>query len=157
MIKEKIHAIGEVTIKLFSGDSTDEKNMYFEKVNKNLVVAVGRAYIAARMKETGRPTEMTHMEIGQGSLAASAVDTTLQTPFAPQARVALSVVGGTVNSNTVTYTATFGPGVGTGVLREAGIFNANASGVMLCRTVFGGVDKPAGDTIAISWQVSIVA
>lgn len=153
MIKDAINAIGEVKFELFDANG----NKYFEKVEKNLVVSVGRAFIAARMKETGRPAEMSHMELGQGATPAAATDTAIQTPFGTPARVSLAVAGGTVNTNTVTYTATFGPGVGTGNVREAGIFNSNSGGTMLCRTVFGAIDKPAGDTLALSWQVSIVA
>lgn len=153
MFKEEILAKGSVKFQLFDANG----NLYFEQEDKNLVVLVGREYIAARMKDTGLPVQMSHMEIGQGTTAPTANDTIIETPFTPQARVALSVAGGTVASNAVTYTATFGPGVGTGAVTEAAIFNDSTVGSMLCRTVFPVVNKPAADTLAISWQVSILA
>lgn len=144
---------GELKIEMFDGNGVK----YFEKNEKNLAVLVGREWIAARLKDTGLPTQMTHMELGQGATATSATDTDVNVPFAPRARVALSVAGGTVTSNSVTYTGTFGPGVGTGPVTEAILVNASSGGTVLCRTVFGVLTKPAADTISISWTISILA
>ena len=44
----------------------------------NLVVDVGLAYIASRMKDA-TATAMTHMELGTGTTAAAAGNTTLET------------------------------------------------------------------------------
>lgn len=152
MIKEALQAKGELTIALF--DETGNK--YFEKKEKNLVVLVGREWIAARMKDAGIPPQITHMEIGQGTTAPAAGNTTIEIPFAPQARVANSVAGGTVVSNSVTYTATFPAGVGTGTVTEAALFNNSTTGTMVCRTVFAPVGKVATDSMAISWTISIL-
>lgn len=153
MIKESLQAKGQVTFKLFD----ENGNQYYEHTEKNLVVLVGRVYIASRMKETGRPVEMSHMEIGQGTTAPTANDTVIELPFTPAARNALGVAGGNVVSNAVTYTATFPAGVGTGTVTEAAIFNASTAGTMLCRTVFPAIGKVATDTLSISWTISILA
>lgn len=118
----------------------------------NLVVTAGKGYIASRMKDTGSPTQMTHMAIGTGTVAAAAGDTTLGTEAA---RVALGTAGGTVAANVVTYSATFGAGTGTGAITEAGLFNAASSGTLLCRTVFSAVNKGASDSLSITWTVTI--
>lgn len=144
---------GDLKIEMF--DANGKK--YFERDEKNLTVLVGREWIASRLKDTGLPNQMTHMELGQGATATSATDTDVNIPFAPRARVALSVAGGTVTSNTVTYTATFGPGVGTGPATEAILVNASSGGTILCRTVFAVINKPAPDSMAISWTVSVLA
>ena len=152
MNNELLKVKGEVTLSLTNANGVK----YFERTIPNLVVLVGREYIAARMKETGRPLEMSHMEIGQGSTTPVAGDTAIETPFVPQARVALAAAGGSVSSNTVTYSATFGPGVGEGAVTEAGIFNDSVAGTMLCRTVFPIVNKPTEDALSISWTVTIL-
>ena len=54
-----------------------------------------------------------------------------------------------------TVTVTVLAGTGTGAITEAGIFNASTNGTMLCRTVFPVVTKQAGDTIAITWKVTV--
>ena len=118
----------------------------------NVVTTVGKGYIASRMKETGRPDQMSHMAIGTGTTAAAVGNTALVTE---NARVSLSTAGGTVSANEVVYEATFGAGTGTGAITEAGIFNDASSGTLLCRTVFPVINKGANDTLGITWTVTI--
>lgn len=130
---------------------TDEHGNVEEKHFKNLVVTVGKTYIANRMS-ANTVNVMSHMAVGSGNTAAVVSDTTLETELA---RVALSVSGGTPSSNTVTYSGTFPAGTGTGALAEAGVFNDSSTGTMLCRTVFPVINKQAADTVTITWVVSI--
>lgn len=115
----------------------------------NLVVTSGRNYIASRIAGTTQAV-MNHMAIGTGNATPGASDIAL---VAQTGRVSLGNT--TVAANAVTYTATFGAGVGDGAITEAGIFNADTSGTMLCRTTFPVVNKASGDTIAITWVVTI--
>lgn len=117
----------------------------------NLVVTVGKNFIASRMKDA-TATAMSHMEVGTGTTAAAVGDTTLGAAVA-SSRVALTST--TVTTNSVAYVATFPAGTGTGALTEAGIFNASSSGTMLCRTVFSVINKGAADTLGITWTVTV--
>jgi hypothetical protein len=90
------------------------------------------------------------MAIGTGNTSPAAEDTALGTQTG---RVLLS--GNLVEANSITYTATFPAGTGTGAITEAGVFNASVNGTMLCRTVFPVVNKAAGDTIAVTWKVTV--
>lgn len=131
---------------------TDENgNIKQEEEVKNLVVTVGKNFIASRMKDA-TATAMSHMEVGTGTTAAAVGDTALQTPVA-SSRVALTST--TVTTNSVAYVATFPAGTGTGALTEAGIFNASSSGTLLCRTVFSVINKGAADTLGITWTVTV--
>jgi hypothetical protein len=47
------------------------------------------------------------------------------------------------------------PNVDNVAITEAGIFDAETGGSMLCRTVFPVVTKMAADTITITWTISI--
>jgi hypothetical protein len=117
----------------------------------NLVVNTGLAFIAARMKDDTLPTAMTHMGVGTGSTATAAGNTALGTQLGSR----VSLTSTTVTSNSTAYVATFGAGVATGALTEAGIFNASTSGTMLCRTVFAVINKGALDTMTITWTITI--
>ena len=128
---------------------TNEHGEVVEQRAANLVVTTGKNFTASRMVGVASNV-MSHMAIGAGSNAAAVGDTTLQTELA---RVALT--SSTATTNVVTYTATFGVGVATGPVREAGIFNATPAGTMLCRVVFDVVNKGANDTIAITWTVTV--
>jgi hypothetical protein len=141
---ENIKAKGEVQIDLVRADGTVETTQI-----RNLVVDSGLNYIVSRMKDA-TATAMSHMAIGSGSATAAAGDTTLGSELG---RVALTST--TVNANTIQYVASFSAGVGTGAVTEAGILNAATGGAMLCRTVFGLVTKGAGDSMTITWTVTI--
>lgn len=118
---------------------------------ENLVVDTGLAYIADRMADAAEGA-MSHMSIGSGTAVEAAADTTLGTELD---RVALSST--TQTDNQVVYVASFGAGVGTGAVTEAGLFNANTAGTMLCRTKFDVVNKAADDSMTITWTITLSA
>lgn len=144
MFQETIKATGNVAITLYNKDGSikDQREI------KNLVVTVGKEFIAARM--VGTPSEMSHMAIGSGSTAAAAGDTALGSELG---RVALS--SDSASGVVVTYGASFPPGTGTGGVTEAGVFNAGTAGTMLCRTTFAIVNKGADDGLTITWNITV--
>jgi len=114
----------------------------------NLVVTTGKNFIADRMKNNS--TVMSHMAIGTGSSSAAAGDTALGSEAG---RVALT--SSAVTTNSVAYVASFPAGTGTGAITEAGLLNASSSGTLLCRTVFSVINKASGDTLGITWTVTV--
>jgi hypothetical protein len=118
----------------------------------NVVTTAGKSVIADRMKGTPAKAAMTHMAVGTNSTAAAAGDTALGAEVAGS-RTALTSTG--VVANVITYAATFGAGVGTGTLTEAGILNAGSAGDLLCRTVFSAINKQSTDSLTITWTVTV--
>lgn len=144
-VNEGLKATGKLLIV-----RTNEQGLVTQQMEvPNLVVTAGKNYIASRMVGTASAV-MSHMAIGTGVGTPGASDTTLGTQTG---RVSLS--SSTASANSVTYTATFPAGTGDGAITEAGIFNASSGGTMLCRTTFPVVNKQAGDTIAITWVVTV--
>lgn len=142
---EDIKATGKLQIRLF-----DENGGLKEELDlNNLVVTVGKDFIASRMVGTASAV-MSHMAIGEGSTSPVVGNTTLGNELG---RVALT--SGTASGSVVTYFATFGAGTGTGPITEAGVFNAGSAGTMLCRTTFAVVNKGAADSMAVTWTVTI--
>jgi len=144
------------TLKATGRLSVERKNSQGAVVDSfivpNLVVQDGLDWIAARMYDVNSPNQMSHMAIGSDLATPQLADSTLGATL-PVGRQPLTSTS--VSGNTVTYVATFEPGEGTGTVKEAGIFNASSGGTMLCRTVFPVVTKEAGDTITITWAVTI--
>lgn len=140
---------GEVTFRHYNPAG----ELISEQTVKNLIVTTGLYHIAARMANTGTPTQMTHMALGSSSTTPALADTALGAQLGT--RAALSVAGGTPANNTITYSATFAAGVATGAVVEAGIFNASTAGVMLCRTTFPVINKNSGDSLAVTWVVTV--
>jgi hypothetical protein len=145
MFTESVNVKGNLEVILLD-ESGKQKD--YRKVN-NLVVAVGKDVIASRLVGNALAV-MSHMAVGSSSTAAATSQTALGTELG---RVALDSTSRA--TNTITYVATFPAGTGTGAITEAGILNAGATGNMLCRTVFGVVTKASGDTVVITWNVTV--
>ena len=144
-LNEDLKMKGELTVVVRAEDGTIKQEFNVP----NLVVTVGKNYIASRMASNSA-TVMSHMAIGTGTATPGASDTTLGTEAG---RVTLA--SGSNSANAITYTATFPAGTGTGAITEAAVLNAASVGTMLCRTTFPVVNKAAGDSIAITWVVTL--
>jgi hypothetical protein len=145
MLKDQLVVTGALKIVLADAEGNIKEDIEV----KNLVVTVGKNFIASRMIGT-TDNIMSHMAIGTGSTAAAVGNTALVTEVG---RVALSSNVRTTNS--IAYVATFPPGTGTGAITEAGLFNAASAGTLLCRSVFGVITKGAADTLGITWTVTV--
>ena len=145
MFTESVSLKGNLEVILLDEDGIQKD---YRKV-ENLVVAVGKQVIAARLLGNTLAV-MSHMAVGSDSTAAA----TGQTAFGGElGRVTLDSSART--TNVLTYVATFPAGTGTGALVEAAILNASSTGNMLCRTTFSTVNKAVGDSIVITWNVTV--
>lgn len=143
---DNLKIVGDVELIVASSDGTIKE----KREIKNLVVSGGKAWIANRMLYS-TASVMTHIAVGTSNVVAAAGNTGLSSELA---RVALT--SSTLTSNQITYNAFIPSGTGTGVLQEAGIFNAATAGTMLCRTVFSAVNKDVADTLTINWTITIL-
>lgn len=144
-LQNTINATGELTITVRGEDGVIKQVLNA----KNLVVSVGKTFIASRMVGTASAI-MSHMAIGTATATPVVGDTTLGIEAGR-----VSLASGASSSNAITFTASFPAGTGTGAIAEAGVLNSASGGSLLCRTTFPVVNKAAGDSIAISWVVTI--
>ena len=144
---DQIEVTGRLELKLMRADGEVKTILV-----KNLVTTVGKGVIADRMKASPALGAMSHMAVGTNNTAPAVGDTTLGAEVSGS-RTSLTSTG--VTANAVTYIATLGAGVGTGALTEAGIFNAGSGGEMLARTTFSTINKGAGDSLQITWIVTV--
>ena len=145
MFTELVNVKGNLEVILLD-ENGNQKD--YRKV-ENLVVAVGKEVIAARLLGNTLAV-MSHMAVGSDSTAAATGQTALG---AELGRVTFDSTARAANVNT--YIATFPAGTGTGALTEAAILNAAATGNMLCRTTFSVVNKASGDVVVITWNVTV--
>jgi len=143
----KVGLVGHINLKLYDTDG----KLKSEVDKRNVIVTVGKNFMAAWLAAASQATPfMNYIGLGTGTTAASASDTTLETPIGVR-------VAGTISSSTNTWTnqTTFAPGVSTGAITEAGIFSALTSGTMMARQTFPVQNKLAGDTIVFTWNITI--
>ena len=140
-----IKATGRLEITLTDGNGAVKQHLEVP----NLVVTVGKSYLASRAVGTAVAT-MSHMAVGTQSNSLTAADTALQSEL-----IRVSLASSIATTNVIAYVANFPAGVATGNLVEAGIFNAASAGTMMCRTTFPSINKEASDTLAINWNLTI--
>ena len=145
MFTELVNVKGNLEVILLDENGIQKD---YRKV-ENLVVAVGKEVIAARLLGNTLAV-MSHMAVGSDSTAAATGQTALG---AELGRVTFDSTARAANVNT--YIATFPAGTGTGALTEAAILNASSTGNMLCRTTFSVVNKASGDVVVITWNVTV--
>ena len=152
-MKDKMKLSGKLRLVLKGKDGKVKE----DRTVKNLIVNDGLDFITARMIGTGQNV-MSHMAVGTDNTAAAASQTDLAAILG--SKVALdSYARSGSNNETIDYVCTFGAGVSTGAIVEAGIFNnaSAATGDMLARTVFATINKGASDSLILTWSVTLAA
>ncbi len=147
MNKESIKLAGAFKVELFDKDMKLKES----RDVKNTIVTVGKNFLAAWLAAASQAGQfMDYQGLGTGTTGATVGDTDLETPLATRIQGSLSS-SGAVLSNEVT----FGPGVNTGAITEAGLFSVNVAGTLFARQVFGIKTKDAGDTLTITWEITL--
>ncbi len=150
MLNEHIKAEGNVFFEL-----RNEFGEVKEAFNTNLIVNTGLSYITSRILGDLTPP-ITHMALGTGTTAASIANTTLENPLGTRSIISASTqVATNIPNDSVQYTCNFAPGIATGGITEAGLFNDETAGIMVARTVFPVINKGPLDVLAIVWKITI--
>lgn len=148
MIKDSLKGIiGDIEATLYDEDGNVKQHSEF----KNLVVATGKSFIASRMVGTATGV-VSHMAVGSSGTAPADGNTTLVSEITTGGRASAS---GNAVGAVVTYTATFGAGVGTGTILECGLFNASTAGTMVARSASINVVKGPTDTLSLTWTITL--
>jgi len=112
----------------------------------NTVTTAGKNGIADQLLASPSLTKPTHMAIGTSTGGTTTLTTEID-------RNALTSKGR--SSAVVTMVGDWAAGDGTGSITEAGVFDAASSGNMWLYSSFTAIAKAAGDTLSISWTLTI--
>lgn len=126
-----------------------------------VVTNYGFVETAKLLTNVGTPTAFASVALGEGSQAEDVTDQSLVTEIASSGLQRASVTVNTASSATAGDTARFEhtwTATGTYGVKECGVFNHSASGVMLCYGTFATV-IPMGsdDTLRVTWSVRVKA
>ena len=148
-LKDNLTLTGLVTITLRDADGHIK-----ERAVENTVVTVGKQHVADQL--SGKlQASMSHMALGDGAIAADISDTQLLGTEIDR-KAFTSVDQGTgADANKIIYTCDWPSGEADGAITEAGIFNASSGGTMLCRTTFPVKNKGAGDSLSVTWILTV--
>lgn len=142
MIKHNLKIIDNLIIELFDyeGKLKDRRELH------NTVTVAGKNGVADQILASPSLGKPTHMGIGTGSPSGTALGTEID-------RNALT--SKTRTDNIVTYVCDYAAGDGTGAITEAGVFDAVSSGNMWQSASFAVITKLAGDTLQITWTLTV--
>lgn len=156
---ESLHMKGRVDMMLYDESGAIKDERHFD----NLIVNAGVQGVASRIAPhdgTINPaTPYNYIALGTSNTAADPAQTALvsELPFGPgYARVQDGIAQySTASGNKLILSVTFPPGQATGTLRESGIFDASTGGDMLARQTFADISKAAGDTLTVTWTITL--
>jgi hypothetical protein len=137
----------KVNVELVMLDETGRE--VWRHTGHNVITTVGRD----KLFETAapkHPKDFCYLAIGSGVNVPVVGDVALQTELARSAVPIVPVWAGHV----LTFTETFGPGVGTGNICEAGLFDATPAGTLLSRVACASTPKLAGNTLIVTYQLT---
>lgn len=112
----------------------------------NTVTTAGKNGIADQTLASPSLNKPTHMAIGTGTGGTTSLNTELD-------RNALT--SKTRSNAVVTMVGDWAAADGTGAITEAGVFDAGSTGNMWLYSSFTVINKAAGDSLSISWTLTI--
>ena len=154
--KEQVGMRGFIKI-----DHFDKNGNLIETVETpNVVTNVGFTEVAGRITSdvAGSYTAFDYIAVGTGVTAATYTDTTLATEVTLLGLARATTTGTLVTTNVANDTAQFVKQfsvTGTCAVTESGVFNAASVGTMLCRQTFSAINVVNGDTLQITWKVTV--
>ena len=150
-VEEKIGRMkGELNLVLRDKDG----NVKLDRTIKNLILTDGLEVCAECLGGTGSQDYLQCIALGD----STQVPVTGDTDLIGSELGRVTSVNAYVASNKEQFVGTFGPGVGTGAIEEAILADANAaSGARksFSRVLTGTITKGAGDTLTVTWEVTI--
>ena len=146
---------GHVILQVFD---TQTGELKYKIENNNLVVDLGLDEMAEATFGVGGvgTTNFDFIEIGTGTTAPTAGDTTIETSACARIQDASPDVNSLITGETsVSVISSFDGGTCAGGITEAGIFNAISGNQLLARSTFGVVTIGAGDTLNVNYTITI--
>lgn len=144
MISDKIKFEGHVTAELY------EQSDLIQKIEQpNLVVDTGKIYLANQILNGDQPL-IDRIGIGSGSSVPLDSDEVLD----EQTAITTILFKQIEDLNVLTFISTFPEGIGSGDIREVGLFTDDNT--MICRTTFSTpFNKQPSQFLNITWKLQV--
>lgn len=138
---DSIKATGFVVLQLFGPDGLVKETRV-----ANTVTTAGKDGLADQILASPSLGKPTHAALGTGTPSGTALGTELdRNAFTSKTR----------SNAVVTMVTDWAAGDGTGAITEAGLFDASSSGNMWCSASFSVVNKAAGDSLSLTWTLTL--
>jgi len=135
-------------------------NLIESVVTPNALTNTGFAEVAGLFcgDQAASHTAFDYIAVGTGTTAATATDTQLETEETENSLGRSAGTGTrvttTVANDTCQIVKSFSV-TGSVAVTESGVLNAGAAGILLCRQTFSAINVADGDTLQITWKVTV--
>lgn len=142
-------------------DHYDKEGKLIESVvTPNALTNTGFTEVAGLFcsDQSGSYTAFDYIAVGTGTTTATATDTELVTEETENGLTRAAGTGTLVQVNVSEDTCQILKAFsvsGSVAVTESGVFNAGAAGTMLCRQTFSEINVANGDTLTITWKVTV--
>ena len=132
-------------------------HLVYSQITHNLITNAGKDFISAQIGSTTPGVNgANYIALTTDTAAANAADTTLTSEISTGGLVrAQGTYAHTTGTNTYTISKTFTASATFTGVDKAGLFTASSSGTMLAESTFSSVNLVSGDTLAITWTVTL--
>jgi hypothetical protein len=148
-MKDSIKIKGQIEITL-----TREGTVIEKRVVDNVITTAGMAQIALLAGDASA-VPFTYLQLGIGTTAANAADTTLESPITDtgleRAAATVSRVT-TTNTNDTLQLLKAWTATGAKAVTECGAFNDATTGTLLGRQVFSAINTASGDGLTVTYK-----
>lgn len=154
------HSYGALYAKVIRGDGTV---VNLGLISLRVITTAGVGYIVDAFQNSVEVENMKYHGFGTGSTAEASGDTALVTELTTEYVGNVRPTGTTTEGASANIYRTVGTltpdSGGSIVLREHGVFSANAAGVLLDRSVFAAVtlDSANGDSLQVTYEATFPA
>lgn len=157
---ESIALKGRVDMMLYDESGALKDERHFD----NLIVDSGLEGVASRIAphagSINPDSPFNYIALGTGDTAVAATDTELsaELPFGEsysRLQDTEAQYSDTESGKGLILSVTFLPGQATGTLQEGAVFNASTGGDMLARQTFDEIQKATGDTLTVTWTITL--
>jgi len=160
-MKQKLEQEGAQLKGFIKLDHFDDSGNLMETVETpNALMNLGFKEVAGLFcsDQAGSYTAFDYIAVGTGTTAATATDTTLETEETENGLTRAASTGTLVTVNVTDDTAQFLKSFscsGSVAVTESGVLNASSAGTLLCHQTFSAINVADGDTLQITWKVTV--
>ncbi|RLE62066.1 MAG: hypothetical protein DRJ38_10300 [Thermoprotei archaeon] len=149
---EEVKLMGELELVVIdkNGKIKDRRHL------KNIIVNVGKAQVAGLINGVVT-TPFKYIAIGTGTTSPTESDTALESETHRELADTIDRVTTNVTNDTARLIKTFSGYSGSEAITEAGVFDAETGGNMLCRQTFAAlnINWDEGDALQITWKIRV--
>lgn len=150
--EDKVGLVGQISVRAFHAGESEP--FVVRDFKPNTITNAGLAAVAKLIGEGLSEDKFDYIGIGTDDTAAAATDTALGTEIESRADCTVTNITTNETNDTAQFVGTVSITASRSIA-EYGLFNASSGGDMLSRQVQSAINLESGDSIEITWKITV--